>query len=92
MRTAKPWYRSANDTWYVWHRGQQIPLAKGKRAKRDAEAAFHRLMAAVPVCLEVDMTSATPVTASGGSLLVVELLDQFLDWVKFNLDCFERYR
>lgn len=88
MRTARPWYRSANDTWYVCHRGQQIPLAKGKRSKREAETAFHRLMAELDVSLANDPAPAT----AAPSLLVVELLDQFLDWVKLNLDCYERYR
>ena len=92
MRTAKPWYRSANDTWYVWHRGQQIPLAKGKRSKRDAEAAFHQLMAAIPTPSEAGSQTPSPVEAIGQSLLVAELLDQFLDWVKFNLDCFDLYQ
>jgi integrase len=92
MRTAKPWYRSANDTWYVWHRGQQIPLAKGKRARRDAEAAFHRLMAAIPSAEPQTQNSQASEASAGQSLLVAELLDQFLDWVQFNLDCFDRYR
>lgn len=92
MRTAKPWYRSTNDTWYVWHRGQQIPLAKGKRSKRDAEAAFHQLMAAIPAASESGQLHPTSAKAVGQSLLVAELLDQFLDWVKSNLDCFDRYQ
>ncbi len=91
MRTAKPWYRSANDTWYVCHRGHQIPLAKGKRAKRDAEAAFHTLMAAAQSC-EGTGPQSSPTTVSAPSLLVAEVLDQFLDWVKQNLDCFDWHR
>ena len=45
IRTPKPWYRRQTDTWYVCLRGKQIPLAKGKRSKREADEAFHRLMA-----------------------------------------------
>ena len=93
MRTAKPWYRSANDTWYFWHRGQQVPLARGKPAKREAEAAFHRLMAGISAEVERNALVPHPLeTGVAPTLLVAELLDQFLDWVSLNLDCFDRYR
>ena len=97
MRPAKPWYRSANDTWYVCHRGKQVPLAKGKRAKREAEEAFHRLMvlSQEAECEAMVSTRATPMLTSSTqatSILVAELLDQFLDWVKQNLDCYDWHR
>ncbi len=85
MRTPKPWYRKQTDTWCVCFHGKQVPLAKGKRSKREAEEAFHRLMSMSPA------TSASP-TADGRSLEVVVLLDQYLDWVQQNLDCYEWHR
>ena len=44
-RPSKPWFRSFNDTWYVCLNGQQVPLAKGKSNRKEAERVFHRLMA-----------------------------------------------
>lgn len=90
MRTPKPWYRRQTDTWYVCLRGKQIPLAKGKRSKREADEAFHRLMA-MTVLDCVPPAQAERVT-DGRSLEVAVLLDQFLDWVQQNLDCFEWHR
>jgi hypothetical protein len=42
---SKIWWRSFNRTWYATIQGEQIPLAKGKKNKRQAERAFHRLLA-----------------------------------------------
>jgi integrase len=67
-KPSKPWYRSFNDTWYVCHNGRQVPLAKGKDNKKEAERAFHRLMAGDPA----------PVSRPQ-ALLVVTLLDLFLE-------------
>lgn len=106
MRAAKPWYRRQNDTWYVCLRGKQIPLAKGKRSKREADEAFHRLMvvaavdagppghAAISVGVEkgVGVSTAVGVANDGRSLEIAVLLDQFLDWVQQNLDCYEWHR
>lgn len=89
MRTPKPWYRRQTDTWYVCLRGKQVPLAKGKRSKREADEAFHRLMAGVK--LEPAPLTMAP-SAGRQSLQVVVLLDQFLDWVQQNLDCYEWHR
>lgn len=44
-KTAKPWYRKDRDTWTVWVDGRQVPLAKGKANRDEAERAFHSLMA-----------------------------------------------
>jgi integrase len=67
-KPGKPWYRSFNDTWYVCFHGQQIPLARGKDNKADAERAFHRLMA-----------DGSPHAARQSEILVVAILDLFLD-------------
>jgi len=88
MRSPKPWYRTQNDTWYVCLGGKQIPLAKGKRSKREADEAFHRLMAsrdghAAPV------GNASNPTDDGSQILVAVLADQFLDWVHLNLNCYD---
>lgn len=44
MRPRKPWYRADRDCWYVQHNGKQVWLAKGKKNKAEAQAAFHKLM------------------------------------------------
>lgn len=67
-KPSKPWYRTFNDTWYVCLNGQQIPLAKGKHSKAEAERVFHRLMA-----------GDTPQTAKPSDTRVVAILDLFLD-------------
>jgi hypothetical protein len=71
-------------------RGKQVPLAKGKRSKREAEEAFHRLMAVS--AMDSSVSAAASATANRHSLQVVVLLDQFLDWVQQNLDCYEWHR
>jgi len=89
MRSPKPWYRTQTDTWYVCLGGKQIPLAKGKRSKREADEAFHRLM------VSRDQHAAEPVrntsnpTNDGSRILVAVLADQFLDWVQLNLNCYD---
>ena len=90
MRTPKPWYRQQTDTWYVCLRGKQIPLAKGKRSKREAEEAFHRLMAVS--AMDSPGPAGARAAVNNHSLQVVVLLDQFLDWVQQNLDCYEWHR
>lgn len=67
-KPSKPWYRKFNDTWYVTIRGEQIPLAKGKANKADAEHMFHRLMA-----------GETPQAAKPSDLRVLAILDLFLN-------------
>jgi len=69
--------------------GKQIPLAKGKRSKREADEEFHRLMLgdhrkALPPAL----ASATQ-PVDGSNVLVAVLADQFLDWVHLNLNCYD---
>lgn len=41
MRIAKPWFRAANQTWYVWHNGKQVNLGKDERK---AKKAFQKLI------------------------------------------------
>jgi integrase len=67
-KPSKPWYRKYNDTWYVCLSGRQVPLAKGKDNKKEAERAFHRLMAG-------EMPSAS----RSKDTRVVTVLDLFLD-------------
>ena len=85
MRSAHPWYRSQNDTWYVWHRGKQVPLAQGKNRKRKAQQAFVRLMVAEESAATIQAT-APP---RQPQMQVVVLLDQFLDWVHANLKSYD---
>lgn len=44
-RPPSPWYREERDAWYVWIGGKRHLLAKGRASKREATAAFHKLMA-----------------------------------------------
>ena len=64
----KPWYRAYNDTWYVCLHGRQVPLAKGKANRKEAERAFFRLMA-----------DGTPPAARPADTRVAAVLDLFLD-------------
>ena len=68
-KPSKPWYRKFNDTWYVTVRGEQIPLAKGKANKAEAERAFYKLMAG----------DAPAQLARPQDTRVVAILDLFLD-------------
>lgn len=68
MRPRKPWYRKAKDAWYVMIDGKQRLLAKGKAAKKEADAAYHRIMAAGGL-----------VPANDNGLTVATLCDLFLD-------------
>ena len=67
-KPSKPWYRSFNDTWYVCLNGRQIPLAKGKGNRKEAECTFYRLMA-----------GETPAAIVTSDTRVVAILDLFLD-------------
>jgi integrase len=67
-RPSKPWYRKFNDTWYVCLNGRQLPLARGKDSKREAEREFHRLMA-----------GEAPQASRPKDTRVVAVLDLFLD-------------
>jgi len=67
-KPSKPWYRKFNDTWYVCLNGQQVVLARGKDNKKEAERAFHRLMA-----------GDTPQALKPSDTRVVAILDLFLD-------------
>jgi integrase len=71
-KPSKPWYRKFNDTWYVTVRGEQVPLARGKANKAEAERAFYRLMAGG--------APARPARPQGAR--VVAVLDLFLDHSK----------
>jgi hypothetical protein len=85
MRTARPWYRAATQSWYVYFRGKQVFLGKDKK---EADLAFHRLMA------------SEGATAPGKDMKVAILFDLFLDhsqrhhapetyeWFKFFLQDF----
>jgi integrase len=44
MKTGRPWFRKQTDSWYVWHRGRQVPLAKGRANKAAAYARFAELL------------------------------------------------
>jgi hypothetical protein len=67
-KPSKPWYRKYNDTWYVCLNGAQVPLAKGKANKREAERSFHRLMA-----------GETPQAIKPEDHRVISILDLFLE-------------
>ncbi|MBX9578890.1 MAG: site-specific integrase [Gemmataceae bacterium] len=43
-KTGRPWYRKGNDSWYVWHAGRQVQLAKGRGSKAEAFARFAELL------------------------------------------------
>lgn len=45
-RTAKPWYWSDRDAWYVWYHGKQVSLrVKGKANRKEAWLAYCKLVA-----------------------------------------------
>jgi integrase len=44
-RRAKPWYRKANDSWYVYAAGKQVLLCRGRANRKLAEQKFHEMMA-----------------------------------------------
>jgi integrase len=45
MKQPKPWYRKANDSWYVQLHGKQHRLATGRANEAAAYQAYHELMA-----------------------------------------------
>jgi integrase len=47
-KTGCPWYRQGTDSWYVWHEGRQVLLAKGRESKAEAYARFAALLGAAP--------------------------------------------
>src|SRR4051812_23204926 len=47
-KTGCPWYRKGNDSWYVWHEGRQVLLAKGRENKASAYRKFAELLGAEP--------------------------------------------
>lgn len=83
MRTARPWFRSDRDAWYVQHGGKQVLLARGKANKAEATAAFHKLMAGGGV--------ASPAI---DSMPVASLCDMFLDFSEANhtRDVYDNYK
>jgi integrase len=81
-KTAKPWYRKFNDTWYICLNEQQVPLGKhpedapppkkgkdGWNAPDSIMTAFYRLM-----------TGDVPQSVSPKDTRVVAILDLFLDY------------
>ena len=74
MKTPRPWYRSQTDTWYVCRHGKQIPLAKGKANRAEAQAAYFRLMAA-------DAEAPPP-----SLFAAAQVCDLFLDWSQKHND------
>jgi integrase len=45
-KTGRPWFRKGTDSWYVWHDGRQVFLARGRANKADAYARFAALLTA----------------------------------------------
>lgn len=43
-KTGRPWYRKGNDSWYVWHEGRQVQLARGRANKAEAYSRFAELL------------------------------------------------
>jgi integrase len=76
-RPPKPWYRAQTDAWFVTLDGKQHRLAEGKKARAEAEAAFHRLMAAAK-------PEAEP-TRPRGALSAAAGLDLFLGHARRRL-------
>ena len=89
MRSPKPWFRVQTDTWYVCLRGKQIPLAKGKRSKRAAEDAFHRLVYGAEHAAPTPVQTHASGPTDGSTILIAVLTDEFLDWVQLNLKCYD---
>ena len=87
MRKAvKSWYRAQTDTWYTTIGGKQVPLARGREQKAEAERAFHRLM--------LDHGEGIDRPAAAQSTNVVALFDLFLDHSRTNHepDTYRLYR
>jgi integrase/recombinase XerC len=77
-RPARPWYRAERDAWYVTIGGKKILLARGKDARREAEAAFHRVKAA----------EAEPNRLGGGPAAPAVVVGEI--GARFLADCRER--
>lgn len=69
-RRARPWFRSADNWWYVWHKGRQVKLAQGENNRAKAEKAFHELKAG-------DLDAIDWVR-----MKVVQVFDVFLDYLQ----------
>ena len=84
-RFPKPFFRPARQLWYLQVGGKQINLGP------DREAAFERYH---ELMIEVRRQGTVSPAASQSSLLVVELIDKFLDWVEKHRspDTYEWYR
>ena len=70
-RTPKPWYWEARQGWYATVGGKRQLLARGKRAKAEAERELRRLQAAADA-------GQPKVAARPGGLLLGELLVTYL--------------
>src|SRR5262245_43802344 len=47
-KVGRPWYRKGTESWYVWHGGRQVFLARGKKNRAGAFARFAVLLGAGP--------------------------------------------
>jgi integrase/recombinase XerC len=75
-----PWFRAAKNAWYANVGGRQVSLGiRGAAAKKDAIAAWHRLMA------DPLHTNARHVEQAGPRLTVSETVEQFLADAEFRL-------
>jgi integrase len=77
-RPNRPWYWTARDAWYVTVDGKRHMLAKGKASRKEAQAEFHRLMAAE------GKAEATSTLTAG------DLFELFLDHVALLVSRCER--
>src|SRR3954452_24994316 len=72
-KTGRPWYRRGKDSWYVWHAGQQVFLAKGKKNKAEAFARFAEIL------------DAEPGHGSGAATTIGELVDGYMVQLKVRI-------
>lgn len=81
----KPFFRPQRQSWYVQLSGKQINLGREREAAFDR---YHKLM------VEFRRNAVPPKAVSQPPLLVVVLIDKFLDWVHKNRspETFEWYR
>jgi hypothetical protein len=77
-RPSKPWFRESKGTWYCTLHGRMVSLGvQGRENKKEAERAWHRLLAGVTEERTTPKDDGPAVTKEGPT--VAEVIKAFLD-------------